>query len=564
MPSTFRFLSLLLNYPKAKPKLGLFLFLSITVGIVDVLFLLILNKLDFTGFASASPSFNLNTRFLLLLSLAFPLKLVLTFLSLKQAQDLTTLLNRDLLSKFLLKPLRFFSPSGPKELSHIFSIESDIFFEGVLYPLFQIIQTFITLFLLLLATFIINIYLFSLVLFSGLIVFIFGSSIVNPFLKVVSIRYSNLRSQFSLLVSHYFDNLDFIRSRDIGGICLANVSKTNSLYKHNWSLGFLVGSAPRFLLESFGYTIVLFFVIFLPDISLQLQNTFHLLITASFVLQRMLATSLLLGVSALSFTGNLSRTKNYILLAKRELFSIPKLHLSFPDITQHDISNTTQAEWRFLSCSNLSLHHHNLILDFGDLTFKSGDIIGFSGPSGCGKSTFLKLLLGTELPTGGKILLDDLEVGSSTLSNLSSVSFQKTYFMFNTVIENLYCCPLANISGDINFEKINDIVDICCLSSVVSQFGLYGDLGESCTFLSGGQQLRLSLARALFPDRQILILDEPTSGLEENLGAQVLSNIYENKRGRTIFIVSHNLSDYSICSSIYSKTSASNPFIRQL
>lgn len=181
-------------------------------------------------------------------------------------------------------------------------------------------------------------------------------------------------------------------------------------------------------------------------------------------------------------------------------------------------------------------------LDNFSLHIKAGEKVAFVGRSGSGKTTAVNLLPRFVLPTGGQILLDDIDIADLELQNLRSqfALVTQDIFLFDTTLyENVkYSRPTA--TDDEIMQAIKD----ANLEDVVAKLpqGVHQPIGANGSQLSGGQRQRVSIARAILKDAPILLLDEATSALDnesERLIQQALNRLMAN---RTSIIVAHRLS----------------------
>ncbi len=175
-------------------------------------------------------------------------------------------------------------------------------------------------------------------------------------------------------------------------------------------------------------------------------------------------------------------------------------------------------------------------------TAEPGEIIAFVGPSGSGKTTLLNLLLRFYTVDSGVILIDDFPVNEVTLTSLRrniALVPQDTFLFDGTVLENIgYGSPGATRESIIAAaEKAN-------AHGFISQMpnGYDTPIGEAGGNLSGGEQQRISIARAIVKDAPILILDEATSALDTQSEAIIQKSLTNLMEGRTSFIIAHRLS----------------------
>jgi tungstate transport system ATP-binding protein len=169
------------------------------------------------------------------------------------------------------------------------------------------------------------------------------------------------------------------------------------------------------------------------------------------------------------------------------------------------------------------------------VAFDEGEIAALIGPNGSGKSTLLRIIAGLETPTEGKILVRSKAETPNTLRKISTLVFQKTA-MFNTsVYDNVaYGLKLRETASSAVKEKVQN-----SLKTV----GLEGFEKRRAQRLSGGEQQRVSLARALALEPDILLLDEPSANLDPRSASIVESVITRANQelNTTIIMASHNM-----------------------
>ena len=180
------------------------------------------------------------------------------------------------------------------------------------------------------------------------------------------------------------------------------------------------------------------------------------------------------------------------------------------------------------------------VLDKIDLTIKHNSITLIKGESGSGKSTLLNIICGLLCPIKGKVLLDGKDIRYFLKSYQSKIGYvtQKTLLSEDSVINNIV---FGQHVDDIDLNFVKEVIRKSKLDKLISKLpeGINTIIGERGSSLSGGEQQRLGIARALYKKPQILILDEATSALDENTESLLLNEILELQESITIVMVSH-------------------------
>lgn len=203
--------------------------------------------------------------------------------------------------------------------------------------------------------------------------------------------------------------------------------------------------------------------------------------------------------------------------------------------------------------SNISVRH--LDLYYGDfhalkdiqLDIKEREITAFIGPSGCGKSTLLKSLnrmndLVANCRITGNVLLDDEDIYQDLDVNILrkkvGMVFQKPNPFPMSIYDNIAFGPRTH--GIHSKAKLDEIVETSLKNAAIWD-EVKDRLGKSALGMSGGQQQRLCIARALAIEPAILLMDEPTSALDPISTAKIEDLVIELKKKYTIAIVTHNM-----------------------
>lgn len=170
------------------------------------------------------------------------------------------------------------------------------------------------------------------------------------------------------------------------------------------------------------------------------------------------------------------------------------------------------------------------------LKIEDGDFAVILGASGSGKSTFLNVISGLERPDSGEVLYGEQDIAA--LSDRELTQFRRKNIGF--IFQQYYLLP--NMSVDKNVKMGADLAGNREYREVIRAVGLGEKLRKYPGQLSGGEQQRVSVARALAKRPAFLFLDEPTGALDEQTGRQVLDYICKLKQeyGFTVLMVTHN------------------------
>lgn len=183
--------------------------------------------------------------------------------------------------------------------------------------------------------------------------------------------------------------------------------------------------------------------------------------------------------------------------------------------------------------------HKQKALDNVNFTLDEGKFIVILGPSGAGKSTILNMLGGLDSPTNGTILVDGKDI--SKLSNNELADYRANMvgfvFQFYNLIPTLTVYENVALVKDISKNSFD-------AKEMIEKVGLADHLHNFPSQLSGGEQQRVSIARALAKNPKILLCDEPTGALDSETGVLVLKLLLSMAKsyGKTIVIVTHNQS----------------------
>ncbi|MBP3226125.1 MAG: ABC transporter ATP-binding protein [Methanobrevibacter sp.] len=172
-----------------------------------------------------------------------------------------------------------------------------------------------------------------------------------------------------------------------------------------------------------------------------------------------------------------------------------------------------------------------------NFTINKGELVVILGPSGSGKSTLLNLLGGLDKASSGEIIIGGENIVSFSDKKLTHYRAKEIGFIFQfyNLIPNLTACE--------NIEILNDIVDENIDGKeILAQVGLAQHVNKFPSELSGGEQQRVSIARAIAKNPKMLLCDEPTGALDSNTGRVIIELLIDlcERENTTVIIVTHN------------------------
>lgn len=195
------------------------------------------------------------------------------------------------------------------------------------------------------------------------------------------------------------------------------------------------------------------------------------------------------------------------------------------------------VEFKNVSRIYKSGDHVQKALDGVNMTLDDGKFIVILGPSGAGKSTMLNLLGGLDSPTDGTITVEGKDISKLSDNELAEYRAEKVGFVFQ--FYNL----VPTLTVHENVALVKEIApNAISATKMLEEVGLSDHLKNFPSELSGGEQQRVSIARALAKNPKILLCDEPTGALDSQTGVLVLKLLLKMAReyGKTIIIVTHN------------------------
>ncbi len=180
-------------------------------------------------------------------------------------------------------------------------------------------------------------------------------------------------------------------------------------------------------------------------------------------------------------------------------------------------------------------------VDKVDLTVQEGEFIAIIGASGSGKSTFLNLIGCLDVPTEGEYYLDGELVNGLSKNKLADIRNQKIGFVFQGYNLLARTSALDNVALPLVYDRVKKIKNPMDLAKeALKKVGLEDRMYHDPSELSGGEQQRVAVARALVNDPAIILADEPTGNLDSKTTVEIILLLKSlNQQGVTIMLITH-------------------------
>ena len=301
----------------------------------------------------------------------------------------------------------------------------------------------------------------------------------------------------------------------------------------------LINPIPRIFLEWFSIISISLLIIYLNTIT---DNLPYYVPTLTFI-----ALSLIRLVPAFAAInqniGHLNWNLNSTKLIVKELS--PKISFK--------IKNLNKLKINSIKLKNVSINYNEkVILENVNLTTKKNNIIGIVGPSGSGKTSLVELILGLKEPKKGNVYINNRKNITKSNNYKNSVSYvsQDIFLFEGTILENI---TFGAPEKKINIERLNSVISDSELDKLVNKHPkkLNYIISEAGKNFSGGEKQRLTIARALYRNSEIIVFDEATSSLDNLTEKKILTKLKKYKKDKTIFMITHKVKNIDICDKIY-------------
>jgi len=182
------------------------------------------------------------------------------------------------------------------------------------------------------------------------------------------------------------------------------------------------------------------------------------------------------------------------------------------------------------------------VIENAFMEVNEGDFVVILGPSGSGKTTLLHMIAGIDKPTSGSIVIAGQDITTLSINELSQWRLNNIGIVFQSYNLMPYMSALDNVALPLVFAGIGKKQRTAKANLLLKTVGLKERIRQDTNILSGGEQQRVTIARALINDPKILIADEPTGDLDLANATEVMETIYDlyKEHKTTIIMSTHN------------------------
>lgn len=448
-------------------------------------------------------------------------------------KNLNINISKNIYSSYLKKDYFFFLKNNSSKLISNIINEVDHFCQSVFNSFLIFLTELFLIFAIILFLFI-KFFTFSLILLS----FCFLLFFLSIFIYKKKIK--NMGSEMSLLQSNKINHLQksfyAIQSIKLDGIENYFINKFNITNSTIARIASIFGIFSDLQKPIWEILIILSF-----SVTMYVSYNFFGLFRSDIIL--------ILGTFSIAFFRFLPSLNRVFICLNSFKFYAPSINLVSNELSLDNnvvIKKETIENFHFskqIELRNISFQYdskNSFILDEVNLIIKHKSINFIKGESGSGKSTLLNIICGLLFPTKGQVLADNKNINDFLKSYRSKIGYvpQKTLLLEDSILDNIV---FGQHVDDLDLNLVKEVISKSKLNKLIDKLpnGLNTILGERGSSLSGGEQQRIGIARALYKKPEILILDEATSALDEETERLLLKEILELQEFMTIIMVSH-------------------------
>ena len=407
----------------------------------------------------------------------------------------------------------------------------DLLLTEVIVPILYIIESIIFIALMSILLLVYDWKVFISIIFLLFIVFKFFFKRASKKLKISSLKQVDLKEKLLEKLDVELNSIEYIQLGNYQNISSENYSKYDKDYRVNMANYLINANLPRILIEYVVLTIIIILITFLYTQG-NISNILPLLASGALLLQK-----------SLPYVQKIFNNWSSITQNKYACLSILNYALKYKKNKNHNFKYYKYINLKEIIFKNVNFSYKSKskVLNNINFSIKKGEKIAIMGSSGTGKTTLLRLICGLLEPSSGKVLINGKEINQNNNSHsinwMRSIGYvpQKINLTGRTLRENIV------FKNESNKIKIEDVIKITLLEDLVKRCnGLDSDFVMNSFSLSGGENQRLAIARAIYHNPDLLIMDEPTSSLDINTQKKLFDNL-QRLHQMTCIVITHRV-----------------------
>lgn len=389
--------------------------------------------------------------------------------------------------------------------------------------------------------------------------YLVNNLIVRNYLKESSKTIKNKTLKTFKIIKESLEGIKDVIINDRRSNRIESFSEEDKILKDSVVFAKFISTYPKYVFEA---TIIIGILLLLNnyDPKNEFNNIAQLSIFA-FGSQKLLPSiqQIYSSITAIKYAGN--KTESLLEIIEGE-YKNSKQYLSFENNKQ--INNTSKKVLFNESLELKSIYFKykkdkSYIIKNFNLNLSKGEFIAIMGPSGSGKTSIIDIIMGLLPPEKGSIKVDqryifkdknfyDLKNWQNSINHVS----QNVYLLDTNIRKNIIMDNSHNYTEEGLNDRLEEIIEITCLKELIDSLpnGIYENVGERGSLLSGGQIQRIGIARALFNEKPLIIFDEATSALDSNTEDKFLSNIRNFCTKSSLIMITHKKKPSLICDRI--------------
>ena len=374
-------------------------------------------------------------------------------------------------------------------------------------------------------------------IFMGINILLIKHLILNK-TKKWGIERSKAIEEYYQIIGSTFGNYKFIKLQSNDGKIMNNFQNSCNKYIKVDKKYMSSQPIPRLILEFLGFSIVVVLIIF--SVMMYDENG----------LAKIMPVISIFFIGLYRILPSVNRIITYyqtILFYRKSLDTIvDELESEIENIESNSIGFNKRIELKNIC---FEFEKGKEVLKNINLNIFKGEKVAFVGESGSGKTTLVDLITGLYKPKNGDVYLDDIKLEDKNIGYWrQSIGYipQEVYLFDGTIADNVVFNREYDEERLIESLKKSRIWEF-----LKKKEGIKTIVGDRGIMLSGGQKQRIAIARALYDDPEVLVLDEATSALDSETEEEIMKEIYDVSKDRTLIIVAHRLTTLKDCDRIF-------------